>query len=46
LVPRLFVERNVLADFRQPDVVRLGCAPLTTRFTDLARATMAIAELR
>jgi kynureninase len=46
LTKRLFDERNVLADFREPDVVRLGCAPLTTRFTDVARATIAIADLR
>ncbi len=45
LTPRLFQERNVLADYRDPDVIRLGCSPLTTRFTDLARATIAIAEL-
>jgi kynureninase len=46
LVERLAVERNVLADFRNPDVVRLGCSPLTTRFSDVARATLAVAELR
>ncbi len=37
-------EREVLADFREPDVIRLGCSPLTTRFTDVARAVTAIAE--
>lgn len=42
---RLAADRNVLADFREPDVVRLGCSPLTTRFADVARATVAIAEL-
>lgn len=46
LTRRLFDERAVLADFREPDVVRLGCSPLTTRFGDIARATVAIAELR
>jgi kynureninase len=45
LTPRLATERNVLADFREPDVVRLGCSPLTTRYRDVARATIAIAEL-
>ena len=45
LVPRLATERNVLADFREPDVIRLGCSPLTTRFADVARATLAVAEL-
>jgi kynureninase len=46
LTKRLIGERNVLADFRQPDVIRLGCSPLTTRYVDVARATLAIAELR
>ena len=46
LTQRLMEERGVLADFRQPDVIRLGCSPLTTRFADVARATLAIAELR
>jgi kynureninase len=46
LTRMLLRERQVLADFREPDVVRLGCSPLTTRFTDVARATIAIAELR
>lgn len=45
VVPRLASERNVLADFREPDVIRLGCSPLTTRFTDVAAATIAVAEL-
>lgn len=42
---RLAADRKVLADFREPDVVRLGCSPLTTRFADVARATIAVAEL-
>ncbi len=42
---RLDTEHGVLADFREPDVIRLGCSPLTTRFTDVARATLAVAEL-
>ncbi len=45
LVARLAAERNVLADFREPNVIRLGCSPLTTRFSDVARATVAVAEL-
>ena len=27
--------RGVVADFRTPDVIRLGLSPLTTRFTDV-----------
>lgn len=46
LTARLLGERRVLADFREPDVVRLGCSPLTTRYRDVARACLAIADLR
>ncbi len=46
LTARLLTERRVLADFREPDIVRLGCSPLTTRFADVARACTAIATLR
>jgi kynureninase len=34
-VHRELTERGVLTDARRPDVIRLGCAPLTTRFTDV-----------
>ena len=37
--------RKVIADFRQPDVVRIGCSPLSTRFTDVWDGLSAIAEL-
>ncbi len=46
IVAQIHAEHGVLADFRNPDVVRLGCSPLTTRFTDVARATLAVAALR
>jgi kynureninase len=29
------IERGVIVDFRRPDVIRLGLAPLTTRFIDV-----------
>jgi len=45
LVARMATDRNVLADFREPDVIRLGCSPLTTRFADVAVAALAVAEL-
>jgi kynureninase len=45
ITERLAAEQHVLADFREPDVIRLGCSPLTTRFVDVARATDAIAAL-
>jgi kynureninase len=34
VVTELF-ERGVITDYRDPDVVRIGCSPLTTRFTDV-----------
>lgn len=36
---------KVLVDFREPDVIRLGLSPLTTRFSDVAVAALAIARL-
>ena len=33
---------GVIADYRRPNLVRLGCSPLTTRFTDIARAMIAL----
>lgn len=44
IVAAMAAERKVLADFRKPDVVRLGCSPLTTRFGDVVRATVAVAQ--
>lgn len=34
---------RVVADFRHPDLIRLGCSPLTTRFRDVVAGTVAIA---
>jgi kynureninase len=28
-------DQRVITDFREPDIIRLGCSPLTTRFTDV-----------
>ncbi len=41
----LALEHRVLADFREPDVIRLGLSPLTTRYRDVARAVTTIAQL-
>ncbi|MAT05848.1 MAG: kynureninase, partial [Acidimicrobiaceae bacterium] len=46
IVAELAEHDRVLADFRERDVVRLGCSPLTTRFADVARATIAVAQRR
>jgi kynureninase len=45
IVDRLAREHRIVGDFREPDVIRLGCSPLTTRFADIARALAAIADL-
>lgn len=46
IVAEMAEHDRVLADFREPDVVRLGCSPLTTRFADVAQATIAVARRR
>ncbi|CAN5366468.1 aminotransferase class V-fold PLP-dependent enzyme [soil metagenome] len=38
-------EHRVVADFRQPDLIRLGCSPLTTRFVDVYAGVAALAAL-
>jgi kynureninase len=35
--------RKVITDFRDPDIVRIGCSPLTTRFTDVYDGLTALA---
>ncbi len=45
ITARLAAEYAVLADFREPDVIRLGLSPLTTRYRDVSAATTAIAQL-
>jgi kynureninase len=42
---RLADLHDVIADFREPDLIRLGCSPLTTRFIDVHDGTRAIARL-
>ncbi len=36
---------GIVTDFREPDLVRLGCSPLTTRFTDVFDGVEGIARL-
>ncbi len=45
LTAALFAEHQVLADYRDPDLIRLGCSPLTTRYVDVVRAVGAISDL-
>ncbi|MEI8239107.1 MAG: aminotransferase class V-fold PLP-dependent enzyme [Actinomycetota bacterium] len=37
--------RNIIFDFREPDIIRAGCSPLTTRFTDVYDGLRAVAGL-
>jgi kynureninase len=39
------IERAVIPDFREPDMVRLGMSPLTTRFVDVFDGITLLAEL-
>jgi kynureninase len=36
---------GVITDFRDPDIVRIGCSPLTTRFTDVFDGLTRLAEV-
>ena len=45
IVGRLASEHRIVGDFREPDVIRLGCSPLTTRFVDVARALATVAAM-
>ena len=38
-------DHNVLADFRAPDVIRIGLSPLTTRFTDVYDGLQTLRDL-
>ena len=38
----LGLRHQVIADYRKPNIVRLGCSPLTTRYLDVARGLLAI----
>lgn len=37
--------RGIIFDFREPDIIRAGCSPLTTRFTDVYDGIAAVAGL-
>ena len=44
-VVQALIERRVVGDYREPDVVRLGFAPLYLRHTDVVRAVEQIAAV-
>ena len=39
------VAHGVITDFRDPDIVRIGCSPLTTRFTDVFDGLIRLAAI-
>jgi kynureninase len=39
------VDRKVIVDYRDPDVLRFGLSPLTTRFVDVYDAFAVLSEL-
>ena len=38
--------RRVITDYREPDIVRFGCSPLTTRFVDVYDGLSCLARLQ
>ena len=44
-VTQRLVERGVVPDFREPDLIRLGLSPLSTSFAELAAATQILTEV-
>ncbi|MBI4884863.1 MAG: aminotransferase class V-fold PLP-dependent enzyme [Actinobacteria bacterium] len=43
-IVRELAARNVIFDFREPNIIRAGCSPLTTRFVDVFDGISAIAR--
>ncbi|MFT7286259.1 MAG: kynureninase [Halieaceae bacterium] len=44
-ISQALIESGVIVDFRAPDVVRFGFAPLYNSFTDVAQAVASLAEV-
>jgi kynureninase len=44
-VTRRLIERGVVPDFREPDLIRLGLSPLTTSFAEVAAAIRVLDEV-
>jgi kynureninase len=44
-VVKELAERDILFDFREPNIIRAGCSPLTTRFVDVFDGLAAVAAL-
>ena len=39
------LERGVIPDYREPQGIRMGLAPLTTRFADVVSGILTLAEV-
>lgn len=44
-VVQVLAARDILFDFREPNIIRAGCSPLTTRFVDVYDGLAAVADL-
>jgi kynureninase len=42
---RRLLDRGVIPDYREPQGIRMGMAPLTTRFSDVATGILTLADL-
>jgi kynureninase len=45
-VVRELHDRNIIFDFREPNIIRAGCSPLTTRFVDVYDGLSPISKMR
>jgi kynureninase len=45
-VVRELHDRNIIFDFREPNIIRAGCSPLTTRFVDIYDGLSPISKMR
>ena len=41
----VLIERDIVVDFRRPDLIRIGLSPLTTRFVDVWNAVDVLVTL-
>ena len=44
-IAQALIDRGVIVDFRAPDIIRFGFAPLYNRFVDAGKACLALAEI-